>query len=433
MMRLSSEVDWVVSIVSPMVMAMKRFSLLLMFLLLAGVPARHASEPLSGRVVDPSGRPLAGATVVYGGVNATSDADGRFSVTGEGGRIAARAPGYTRLETAVSSPLTITLAPFRPRALYLSHYGVASLRLRSTALRLIEQTELNAVVIDVKGDRGYLNLRAVSPLAARIGAERPAIRDLLGFVRELHDRGAYAIARIVVFKDHPLALGRPDLAVRRAGGGIWRDRERLAWTDPFKREVWDYNLAVAEAAARAGFDEVQFDYLRFPDAKGVRLSSPSTQASRVEAIGGFLREARSRLAPYNVFLAADIFGYVCWNTNDTRIGQRLDDLAPLVDYICPMLYPSGFQFGIPGYKNPVRHPYEIVFLSLGRAGKRTGLSPLRFRPWLQAFRDYAFDRRPFGADEIRAQVRAAETFGSNGWMLWNPRNVYSGAGVKRRD
>ena len=97
-----------------------------------------------------------------------------------------------------------------------------------------------------------------------------------------------------------------------------------------------------------------------------------------------------------------------------------------------MLYPSGFQFGIPGYRNPVRHPFEIVSLSLARAARRTKLSPVRFRPWLQAFRDYAFDRRHFGEAEIRAQIRAAEAFGSAGWMLWNPRNVYSGAGLKTR-
>ena len=376
--------------------------------------------------------PVAGAVVVWGSGTTTTDSAGKFTVTGEGERIAARAPGYTRQETAVASPLTITLSPFRPRALYLSHYGVGSRALRSAALRLMDQTELNAVVIDVKGDRGYLNLRATSPLAARIGAERPTIRDLPAFVRELQAKGIYAIARIVVFKDHSLAMARPDLALRRGDGSIWRDRERLAWTDPFRREVWEYNLAVAEAAARAGFDEVQFDYLRFPDARGVRFSRPATQQSRLGAIGGFLREARRRLTPYNVFLAADIFGYVCWNTNDTQIGQRLEELAPLLDYISPMLYPSGFQFGIPGYRNPVRHPYEIVSLSLERAGRRTGLPPVRFRPWLQAFRDYAFDHRSFGGDEIRAQIRAAEAFGSDGWMLWNPRNVYSGAGVKGR-
>jgi hypothetical protein len=132
--------------------------------------------------------------------------------------------------------------------------------------------------------------------------------------------------------------------------------------------------------------------------------------------------------PYNVYLTVDIFGYVCWNLDDTGIGQRVVEIAPLVDYISPMLYPSGFQFGIPGYPNPVAHAQEIVRFSLDRALARTHVSPLRFRPWLQAFKDYAFDRRVFDAREVKRQVSAAEEFGSDGWMLWNPRNVYTGIG-----
>jgi hypothetical protein len=161
---------------------------------------------------------------------------------------------------------------------------------------------------------------------------------------------------------------------------------------------------------------------------------PNTEMNRIGAISGFLTEARKRLVPYNVFLAADIFGYVCWNLNDTSIGQRLEDLAYLVDYLSPMLYPSGFQYGIPGYRIPVVHPHEIVYLSLKRAKERTRLPSIRFRPWLQAFRDYAFDGRYFTGAEVREQINAAEEFGSDGWMLWNPGNVYSGSadGLKRK-
>jgi hypothetical protein len=200
--------------------------------------------------------------------------------------------------------------------------------------------------------------------------------------------------------------------------------------DPFNREVWDYNINIAIEAAKHGFDEIQFDYVRFPDALGLRFSMPNTEENRVKAITGFLVEARRRLIPHNVFLSADIFGYVCWNRNDTDIGQRLEDLAPHLDYICPMLYPSGFQYGIPGYRNPVANAYEIIYLSLKRAQERTGLPSYRFRPWLQAFRDYAFDRRYFNGKEIMGEVKAAEGFGSHGWMLWNPRNNYSSAGLK---
>jgi hypothetical protein len=157
----------------------------------------------------------------------------------------------------------------------------------------------------------------------------------------------------------------------------------------------------------------------------VEFSQASTEESRPKAITAFLAEARKRLTPYNVFLAADVFGYICWNKNDTGIGQQVQALADVLDYICPMLYPSGFLYGIPNYRNPVQHPYEIVRFSLDRARERTKLDPVRFRPWLQAFADYAFDKRQFGEKEMQAQISAAQSFGSDGWILWNPRNVYS--------
>jgi hypothetical protein len=325
----------------------------------------------------------------------------------------------------------IALTPLTPKTLYLSVFGVGNNRLRQAALDLLEATELNGLVIDVKGDRGLISYKSAIPLAAQVGAQTIiTIKDLSGLLASLHEKGVYTIARIVAFKDNPLALARPDLAVKTKGGAIWRDREHLAWTDPFKKEVWDYNIAVAVEAAKGGFDEIQFDYVRFPDARGLVFSQPSTEKSRVKAIAGFLQEAKAQLRPYNVFLAADIFGYVCWNLDDTDIGQKLEELAPHLDFTSPMLYPSGYHLGIPGYRNPVAHPYEIVRLSLQRAQERTGLPATRFRPWLQAFKDYAFDRRPFTGKEIRAQIKAAEDFGSNGWMLWNPRNTYSADGLQ---
>jgi hypothetical protein len=246
----------------------------------------------------------------------------------------------------------------------------------------------------------------------------------------MHARGIYLIGRIVVFKDNPLAMARPDLAVKTSSGAIWRDREGLAWTDPFRQEVRDYNLALAEQSAQAGFDEIQLDYVRFPDAPDVRFSEPSTEESREHAISALFEEARQRLARFKVFLSADVFGYTTWNLTDTGIGQKLEQYAPELDYISPMLYPSGFQFGIPGIPSPVSHPFDIVYRSLQKARERSGLPANHFRPWLQAFRDYAFDHRVFGAEEIGEQIRAADEFGSDGWMLWNARNQYSAAGLR---
>jgi hypothetical protein len=170
-----------------------------------------------------------------------------------------------------------------------------------------------------------------------------------GLIRALKEKRIYTIARIVVFKDDLLALKMSDLAVKTQRGEVWRDRENLAWVDPFKKEAWDYNIQIAIEAAQNGFDEIQFDYVRFPDASELRFSMPNTEENRVKAISGFLMEAKKRLKPYNVFLSADIFGYVCWNLNDTFIGQKLEELIAHLDYLSPMLYPSGFQYnwGLP--------------------------------------------------------------------------------------
>ncbi|SKA34048.1 hypothetical protein SAMN02745126_05463 [Enhydrobacter aerosaccus] len=404
-----------------------------LFLIAALLPAGSLqAEDWQGTVIDATtGKPIAGATVTVDSQTVITDAQGQYRLSGATPP-KARAPGYAREQIAAGQDAQhIKLTPLQPKALYLTVYGIGAPFLRDPALDVIARTGLNALVIDLKGDRGFIPYPSDLPLATKSGAQKlRTIPDLKALVADLKARGIYLIARIVVFKDDPLASVRPDWAVHNAAGGVWKDREGLAWIDPFRREAWDYTLGVAEEAAAAGFDEIQFDYVRFPDAVGLVFSQPSNETSRVETITGFLREAKRRLAPYNVFLAIDIFGYVCWNRDDTGIGQRLEDLATVVDYISPMLYPSSFQFGIPGYRNPVANPYEIVHLSLLEANKRTAGAPARYRPWLQAFTDYAFGGQAFGAEEIAKQARAARDAGSVGWMLWNPRNVYSPNDIK---
>jgi len=391
----------------------------------------------TGKVVDFfTGKPVKGALVTLNQDVVVTDENGIFTVNTALNKLAVRAPGYGRTEQTIipldNTLQEIKLIPFTPKALYLSFYGIGDRGLRESATKLIDETELNTLVIDVKGDKGMIPYKSSIPLAAEVGAQRvTTVRDMASLMKSLKEKGIYTIARIVVFKDDPLALGRPEWAVKTQNGEMWRDRENLAWVDPFNKEVWNYNINIAVEAAQYGFDEIQFDYLRFPDASAPQFSMPNTEENRVQAISGFLMEARRRLTPYNVFVSGDIFGYVCWNLNDTKIGQRLEDLVLHLDYLCPMLYPSGFQYGIPGYRNPVANPYEIIYLSLKRAQERTNLPSHRFRPWLQAFRDYAFDGRYFNDKEIMGEIKAAEGFGSHGWMLWNPRNAYSSAGLKK--
>ncbi len=392
------------------------------------------AETLDGTVVDATtNAPIANAIVTVGSEVVVTDSRGKYSIASGTLPLQVRAAGYRReaITDGDEASRAIRLTPLAPKALYLTVYGIGAPFLLDPALEVIQKSGLNALVIDLKGDRGLIPYPSALPLAAKAGALKlRTIPDLKALATSLKAKGIYLIARIVVFKDDLLVNARPDWAVRGAGGSIWKDREGLGWIDPFRKEAWDYTLGVAEEAAAAGFDEIQFDYVRFPDAAGPAYSQTSTETSRVEAITGFLREAKRRLVPYNVFLAMDSFGYVCWNRNDTGIGQRLEDLATAVDYISPMLYPSGFQFGIPGYTNPIVHTYEIVHRSLEECKSRTAATAVRYRPWLQAFPDYAFGGQKFGAVEIAKQVKASNDAGTVGWMLWNPRNVYSTDDIK---
>jgi hypothetical protein len=328
--------------------------------------------------------------------------------------------------------MTIPLRKQLIKAAYLTYYGVGDKTIRSRVFSLLEKTELNAVVIDVKGDRGLIPYRTQVPMALEVGALGPVIiKEFDQMLADLKAKGVYTIARIVVFKDNVLANAKPELAViDTRTGKPWIDNEKLAWVDPSREEVWNYTIAVAKEAAAKGFDEIQFDYVRFPtDGKlGVaQYSKPNTKDLRLASIRGFLDRAQKELAPTGVFLAADLFGYTAFNESDTDIGQRLEDMAPYLDYICPMAYPSGYHLGLPKYRNPVQHPYEVVFETVKKAQERVAWAgySARVRPWIQDFRDYAFDRRIFGVKEVRAQQKGAEEAGGTGWMLWNPRNDYT--------
>lgn len=382
-----------------------------------------------GKVIDAHTKePIPGALVTLGDRVVHTTPEGYFRLDLTGDRLKLRAPGYARREiptAELGNPQgEIALTPFKVTGLYLTVYGAASKKIREAALEAIKTNHMNALVIDVKGDRGFIPFKVDIPLAQEIGAQKVIlIKDMPALMKSLKEKNLYLIARIVVFKDDILAAAKPQWAVRK-GGGVYRDRERLRWVDPFRREVWDYNIAIAKAAAELGFDEVQFDYVRCPDTKGIVFSQPNNQHTRTAAVTGFLQAAHEALTPYNIMVAADIFGYVLWNLDDTGIGQKIDEAVNAVDIVSPMLYPSGYHLGIPNYRNPVQHPYEIVYLTLKRAQERTGASPLKFRPWLQAFRDYAFRGGDFKEARMRIQIKAADDFGASGWMFWNPRNIY---------
>ena len=321
------------------------------------------------------------------------------------------------------------------KGLYITYYALGSTRFRSHVQSLLETTELNAIVMDVKGDRGLIPYTTTVQLAIDMGQnEQVMLKDWAAWMAWFEERNIYTIARIVVFKDEPLATHYPDWAVRDfETDELWRDREQLGWGDPTQEAVWDYNIALAVEAAQKGFDEIQFDYIRFPtdgDIKRTKFSVENTAENRVAAITGFLAKARQALDPYEVKIAADVFGYTTWRSDDMGIGQHLESMAPYLDVLSPMLYPSTFAHGLPNlpeYQFSIAFPYEILHKSTLRAVNRaTAINPnLVVRPWIQDFPDYAFDRRIYTPDEIRLQMDGAREAGGRGWLLWDPRVKYT--------
>ena len=407
--------------------------------LLASSPAARAANLVQAHIVDvATSKPIPDATVTINGKVLPIDPNGLYTIPPDAQSVMARAPGYRAATFPVADASknngNLALTPITVKALYLSEYGISSSIIRNPALDIIHHGGANALVVNIKSDNGLLVYPSDIALAKTIGARKlTTIKSLTDLVNSGHGQGIYMIARIVTFKDEPLATARPELAIHLANGALFKDHEHLSWTDPFQPEVRAYNIAIAVEAAKAGFDEVQFDYVRFPDAATkLVFSGPTDEPGRVKAISDFLAQAHAALVPYNVFQSADIFGYVAWNTTDTGIGQQLEEIVKIVDYACPMLYPSGFKFGIPGHVQPTATTDDIyitVKLTLDKAIKRTNANPKKFRPWLQAFRDYAFNRLVFGPTEVSAQTRAAADAHTDGWLLWNPHNRYTDIGL----
>jgi hypothetical protein len=257
------------------------FGLARLLLLLPIIPRTSAAE-WQGSIIDKeTGQPVAGATITAGDRIAVSGSDGKFRIELAGPAILVRASGYRRLVVTAGGTAALALEHLRVKSLYLTVYGIGAASLREPALAVVVAAGLNAVVIDIKGDRGLVPYPSKLPLAAEIGALKlRSIPDLPTLVAGLKARGLYTIARIVVFKDTLLAQAKPEWAVRVGKGVLWHDREGLAWIDPFQTAAWDHTLGIAEEAAASGFDEIQFDYARFPDAAGLSYSRTSSQADR---------------------------------------------------------------------------------------------------------------------------------------------------------
>ena len=385
---------------------------------------------LSGRIVDEAGQAVANARVELGGLATESGVDGSYRLAGAplSGTIFIKKVGYREVTAEFPEDMIAdaVLEAFQVKAIYVSALTAGNDQLWAQTLDLIDTTELNAVVLDVKDDLGFVRYDTSVALADEIGAV-DASYDLDARLKDLKDRDVYTIARLVVFNDPILAGQRPDLAVKDASSGsVWTTWDGVAWVNSLDREVWQYNIELAVEAATAGFDEIQLDYIRFPTDGPIEVADygePVNPEVRVRAITGFLTEMRAAIAPTGAFLAVDIFGIILWDESDNGIGQDLDAITPLVDVVNPMIYPSHFSPGTFGYDFPNDHPYQVIRVNLERVQERFGASAFKFRPWLQDFSSgLGID---YGTEEVRAQIDAAQEYGRTGWMLWNNANVYS--------
>ncbi|MHB8918878.1 MAG: putative glycoside hydrolase [Desulfocucumaceae bacterium] len=307
------------------------------------------------------------------------------------------------------------------RGLHVSFMWASSPDRWNNLLETAKQANINSIQLDVKDESGRVGYLSKVKLAGETGSglNMLAIGDMLKGLRE---SGIYSIARIVVFRDPHLAGNRPEYMVKRAdgtplAGGVW--------VDPYSKDVWDYNVELALEAYDLGFDEVQFDYIRFPEgseAKSAIYGSRGTDTRhRVDVIADFLSYARSR-AGWERILSVSTFGFMSLAVDDQGIGQRPERMAPFIDYMSPMVYPSHYGTGNYGFDNPNDHPYEVVARSMKEYQALTQSTGCVQRPWLQAF---TWGSPPYGRSEIRAQINACGDSGITTWLLWDPRVAYS--------
>ena len=299
--------------------------------------------------------------------------------------------------------------------------GLASLPDTLEEYLELERDGLTALELDVKDEHGQIGFTPRSvPLAQEVGAARDLYAPRAA-ARLAHQHGVYLVGRVVVFEDPILATARPDLAVQRRGRSVWRDAAGLAWTNPYDRRVWDYNVDIAVAASRAGFDEILFDYARFPSDGDVEnaVYAGSDLLARRDVIPSFLRYAARRLEPLGVRVSAAVFGLSA--TRDLGIGQVPRRMAPFLDAVYPMTYPSLYGAGELGLADPSAAPGATVSQSLRHFRKALRGREALLVPWVQDFTLL----RPFGIDEVRAQIEAARLAGAKGYMLWNPEGIYT--------
>ncbi|PIT88720.1 MAG: sugar fermentation stimulation protein [Candidatus Magasanikbacteria bacterium CG10_big_fil_rev_8_21_14_0_10_36_32] len=315
------------------------------------------------------------------------------------------------------------------KGIYLTAYSAGSSKKIDEIIRLIDRTELNAVVIDIKDYSGLIFYDSQVPLVKELKLKEKRLGDIKALIDKLHRHKIYVIARQSVFQDPLLAEKKNDWAIKNKNGGLWRDNKGLAWVDAAKKEVWDYNILIAKEAVALGFDEINFDYVRFPsDGKMSEMVYSGGEKKKYQIMAEFYAYVSRKLVREPAWISIDMFGLVMEKSgeDDMAIGQRIVDANNQVDYICPMMYPSHYPSGHLGLKNPADHPFEVLDNGMNKGMTMFQNTRAQPRPWLQAFNLGA----DYDATKIREQIDAVEKYASAGWLLWNASNRYSDAGLK---
>ena len=382
-------------------------------------------------------------------VNADTVAADTFSVSASSDSIIAVDSATTADEKKVETvkdtcPLSITRAKeitkngsllipsVKVKGLYITGPIAGSKRMNSI-VDLITSTELNTIVLDIKNDGGELTYRINNPTAIESGACYRYVRDMPAFLDRMHKNGIYVIGRIVCFKDPILAKHKPDLALCKPDGAYVTDGKGLPWVNPYKKEVWNYLCELAEQATEDGFDEIQFDYVRFPigkDANAACYGANLKEYTREQLLTDFFSYVQNRLHEKNIVWGADLFGTVIGSNPDRYMtGQNYPALAKVTDAICPMIYPSHYRNNTFGLAVPDAEPYKTILkacqLSQKILNDTLHTPKARVRPWLQCFTaKWVKGHISYGSQQLKEQIQAVYDSGYDEWILWNAANRY---------
>ena len=321
------------------------------------------------------------------------------------------------------------------RGLYVSAHSVALKGRLDELIELAKKNNINAFVIDVKGDYGELTFPMSEDIDkyTKSANKSPIIKDIEPVIKKLKDNGIYVIARIVSFKDTIYAKENPDkIIVYKDGGKPFTNSDGLVWVSAYDKNLWEYNITVAKEAAKAGFNEIQFDYVRFPASNGGKLDKVlnyrnTDNMTKAEAIQKYLNYAKKELDSYNVYISADIYGQVGSSSDDMSLGQFWEAVSSEVDYVSPMMYPSHYGKGVYGLAVPDANPYKTIYQSTKDSINRNNNidSPAIIRPWIQAFTaTWVKGHINYGPTEIKEQIKALKDLGVEEYILWSPTNKY---------